>query len=282
MLNKENTAGVCYEQIPAADENLSNANSTGAFVPHDREQQPPGQYGGRASTIEQALAVIVEPGAVVEMRVPKAGRYKTVSGYYTDLAKLAADAAKWSGEADGVYISLNPVNQALFARAANRCVAYAERTTQDEHITSRRWLFIDCDAKRPAGISATDDEHAAALQRAEEVRAFLRELGFPEPVYADSGNGGHLLYRVDLPNTAEVTALLKQCLAALRFRFDDTAIEIDSSTYNASRMIKLYGTLAAKGDDIPERPHRYTRLMNVPERLEVTSLELLQHLAATV
>jgi hypothetical protein len=43
--------------------------------------------------IQRALSVIVEPGSVVELRILKAGRYRTVSGYYNDLDKLGRDAA---------------------------------------------------------------------------------------------------------------------------------------------------------------------------------------------
>ena len=52
--------------------------------------------------------LLVEPGAVVELRVPNT-RKGTVSGYFTDYAKLAAEAAAWSGQAPGVAITVNPV-----------------------------------------------------------------------------------------------------------------------------------------------------------------------------
>ena len=40
---------------------------------------------------------------------------------------------------------------------------------------------------------------------------------------------------------------------------------MDTTTCNASRIWKLYGTTARKGDDTKERPHRRSRLLNVPE-----------------
>ena len=70
--------------------------------------------------------------------------------------------------------------------------------------------------ERPAGISATEAEHAAALLLAQTVRRFLQEAGWPDPVLADSGNGGHLVYRIDLPNDAASTALVKRCLDGAR------------------------------------------------------------------
>jgi hypothetical protein len=74
--------------------------------------------------IRRALAVLFEPDAVHELRVP-CSRLGTVSGYYDDPKALARDAAGWSGRAPGVYITLNPVPPALLARAHNRAIEYA-------------------------------------------------------------------------------------------------------------------------------------------------------------
>jgi len=60
--------------------------------------------------------------------------------------------------------------------------------------------LIDCDPVRPSGISATDDERKTAADIARQIGRYLRREGWPEPFVADSGNGYHLLYSVDLPN----------------------------------------------------------------------------------
>jgi hypothetical protein len=82
---------------------------------------------------------------------------------------------------------------------------------------------------------------------------------------ADSGNGYHLLYRVDLPNDRESLELVRGILEALAFRFDDDRVKVDTTTSNAARIWKLYGTTARKGDDTQERPHCVSRLLKVPE-----------------
>jgi hypothetical protein len=234
------------------------------------------------SEVQRAIALVAEPESVVELRVLKAGRYRTVSGYYDDHQRLAQDAAQWSGQFN-VYVTLNPVSRALLARSANKFTLYAEHTTKDEHIERFRWLLVDADPKRPAGISSGEAEHEAATERAREVSEWLRnKLGFPELPLADSGNGGHILIPTDLRNTPETTDLLKRCLGALAFRFNDEVVQIDQSTYNASRLVKLYGTLAVKGDPLPERPHRLAKLICVPDMLEAVSLDLLESLAATL
>jgi hypothetical protein len=228
----------------------------------------------------QALSVLVNPGCIAELRVLETGRSGTVSGYYSDLNRLARDAIRWNGKAPAVYFTLNPVNESLLARSANRYTERAKHTTKDSDILKRKWLLVDFDAVRASGISSTDEEHQAAIKRAELCQEWLRTQGWPAPVFADSGNGAHLLYRVDLPNTPEVVELLKVVLAMLALQFNDERIIVDPTTFNASRICKLYGTLAAKGDDTPDRPHRYAGLLNVPEPIEIVSRELLEQLAA--
>ena len=155
---------------------------------------------------------------------------------------------------------------ALLARAANRTrTVRGEPTTSDSDIERRRWLALDFDPVRPAGVSSTDEEKSAALLRAEEVRDHLRGEGWPEPVVGDSGNGAHLLYRVDLPNDPESSELVKGVLEALDFGFSDGAVEVDTAVANAARIWKLYGTTARKGDHTNERPHRRSALLEAPE-----------------
>ena len=236
--------------------------------------------GPTATSILEAARLLFCPGDVVEVRVPKAGKQRTISGYYTDLEKLARDVATLEREKHpGVYWTLNPVHRDLLSRATNRVKSFVADTTKDEHILCRRWLPIDLDPKRPVGISSTDAEHAAALQLAETVRAALAVEGWPEPVYADSGNGAHLLYRVSLLGDAEATDLLSRCLKAVAARFGTVAVDVDVTTFNASRIFKAYGTTARKGDSTEERPHRLARILYAPESLEVVPLNLLSALA---
>src|SRR5215218_3409974 len=212
----------------------------------------------------RTLEVLFQPGAVVELRAFR-GR-DTVSGYYDDHAALAREARKLDKMAYAVYVTLNEVDPALLARASNRTrKVYREPTTSDSDIVRRRWLPLDFDPARPSGVSATDAEKRAAKERALQVRDFLGERGWAEPVVADSGNGCHLLYRVDLPNDQESLELVKGILQSLAFRFDDDRVKVDTTTSNAARIWKLYGTTARKGDDTQERPHRLSKLLKVPE-----------------
>jgi len=232
--------------------------------------------------IADAIRILFEAGQVVELRAPKGGKYGTISGYFNDHKKLTQELERLSGEVPAVYYTLNPVNPSLIARANNRIETYAKSTTSDapDNILSRRWLLIDCDPVRPSDISSTDEEKQAAKKLVTDIRACLTALGWPEPVIADSGNGYHLLYRIDLPNDDPTRGLVESVLKALAARFDNEAVKIDQKVFNASRITKAYGTMACKGDSIPERPHRLSRMFEAPERVEIVSRQLLESLAA--
>ena len=88
------------------------------------------------------------------------------------------------------------------------------------------------------------------------------------------------MYRIDEP--CEDEGLVKACLEALAQRFNDERVHVDTTVFNPARIWKLYGTLARKGENLPERPHRLSALTHVPEPLEVVPTELLQALAQTV
>ena len=243
-----------------------------------------GQEIADRQEIERALALFFEPGQVVELRaleVREQGRARTFSGYFDSMSLLTDAAVKLSGGAKGVYVTVNEIDTALLARRANRVSALGDKepTTADTAVLMRRWLLIDIDPVRVAGISSSEAEHAVALGRARNVRDSLLQLGWPAPLLGDSGNGAHLMYRIELP--ADDGGLVKRVLDALQERFGDDHAAVDRSVYNPARIWKLYGTLCRKGDDLAERPHRLARLIDVPGELVVVAPEHLETLART-
>jgi hypothetical protein len=202
---------------------------------------------------------LVRPGETHEIRIPKTRRgparlFGTTAGYFTDGEAAIRAALPITGlDAPAVYVTLNPVNRELRARADNRLVTGIATTTSDEDVVRRRHFLVDVDPKRPSETSATDEERDAALAVRDAVRAYLADLGWPEPVAETmSGNGGGLLFRIDLPNNDQSTALVVNCLAALGERFDTATVTTDRTVYNPARITKVVGTVAAKGDDCPD------------------------------
>ncbi|HQN88465.1 MAG TPA: phage/plasmid primase, P4 family [Methanoregulaceae archaeon] len=231
---------------------------------------------------EQAVRLLAAPGGVVEIRaIAEDG---THSGYFDDPRLLAASAELLDlSTVHGIYVTLNELNPALLARRSNRVKMHLSRkdsTTADADIIRRRWFPVDIDPVRPGGVSSTDEEHEKALKKAEHVARWLKDQGFPEPVRADSGNGAHLLYRIDLPNDETSRDLVQRCLAALAERFNDSTCIIDTAVSNAARIWKLYGTVSRKGDATADRPHRRSRIIAVPDETGIVSIPLLKTLAA--
>lgn len=215
--------------------------------------------------IAKTLPQFVAPDDSGEIRVIGSGAPFGFYFSHDSIDKAAALAATYSKTAKGVYLVMNRIERALAERPQ---LVKTYTLTSDEDITRRHWLLIDLDPSSPErgpNDSATDAEKEAARLKMEEVFEWLRALGFPEPIFADSGNGWHLLFALDLPNDDESHQLIRDFLNALSKRFSDDHVAVDISVHNASRITKLYGTLARKGADRPERPHRLSKVLTVPD-----------------
>lgn len=236
--------------------------------------------------VAAAIRLLHAPGAVFELRILGARLkdrglrfFKAVSGFF-DNPESAVKAVERIEYANGVYITFNAINPALLNRSINRFKedSMTDFAVKDCDVIRRAWFLVDLDPSRPKGISATNDELEKAKQKATDIHAFLKERGWNEPVQALSGNGFHLLYRIDLP--ADDDGLLQHVLLALSQRFDDDGVEVDKSVHNPSRITKLYGTPACKGDHSEQRPHRMSEITHVPAALGVVTKEQLEQVAA--
>jgi hypothetical protein len=222
-----------------------------------------------ASALVPWLKPFFAPDQVLELRIlgyqRGTGRPHVESGYFStqSLVNLCKAALLHSPTARGVYFTLNPLKPELLARRTNR-VDWAQdgELTKDQDVLQRRWLLIDADPIRDSKISATDDEKARAEELIRGIKDHLSKEGWPRPILADSGNGYHLFYRVDLPTNdgQQVAHILK----ALEQRFTTDHVHIDTGVHNPARICKVPGTWARKGDPLLERPHRVARILEVP------------------
>ena len=229
--------------------------------------------------IEHGLRALIDPGRVFEVRILKTRR-ATVSGYFDDIAVAAKAVVVWDGQAPGIYTTVNPVNPVLLARSNNHLREYADTATADADIVRRTRLYIDIDPTRPAGMSSTDQEHDAALTRAQQIIGYLSSLGWRLPLFVDSGNGAQVDYAIDLPNDLESKALVEGVLKRIASKFDDDKVVVDTTSANAARIVKISGTLACKGDSTPDRPHRRSRIISRPEAFELVTREQLLEVVA--
>ena len=237
--------------------------------------------------ILRAARLFLMPDDVVEVRVLGVDkrRYGVFAGYFdAEHVDALVDAVIAADTIDGAntYLTINPVNPDLLARAANRLAPHARHTTADADIIRRRWGLIDLDPVRASGIAATDGEHEAALARTDDVAGFLAAHGVPADalVQVDTGNGAAVYISTDLPNDAASLRLVQRVLAALALRFSDDVVTVDTTVANAARIVRVPGTLNRKGDSTPERPHRLSRLLHIPQTIAVCAMDALAGIAA--
>ena len=230
----------------------------------------------KVADLARFFKVFKRENKYMEVRLLKTNK-GTISGYFNDEEKLIQTVHKYDG-AYNIFFTLNEINPDIAARSVNRMTEWAKHTTTDAEIIRRNWILIDLDPERPAGISATDEELGYAKSVSGQVENFLKEENLPEPVQAMSGNGYHLLLPVDLPNNAETTTMVKAFLELLHTKFSNEHVKVDTSTYNAARITKLYGTVACKGDSTEARPHRRSEILSIPEAITPATREQLERL----
>ena len=230
--------------------------------------------------IKKTISVMKPDHQLFEVRVIYGNNNQNLSGYFTDADRLIEGLRHISHKNCNVYITLNQIDSACYSRMQrDEFYKSVKTSTKDNEIDGYDWLMIDLDPQRVTGVSSSADELKAAHELGNKIYVALKNLGFEKPICADSGNGVHLLYKICLDNNAERTELVKRCLQALDMLFSNDVIKIDVSNHNPSRICKLYGTLAQKGSNTAERPHRMSHITMMPEVLKVTDISYLQKLA---
>lgn len=230
--------------------------------------------------IKKTISVMKPDHQLFEVRVIYGNNNQNLSGYFTDADRLIEGLRHISHKNCNVYITLNQIDSACYSRMQrDEFYKSVKTSTKDNEIDGYDWLMIDLDPQRVTGVSSSTDELKAAHELGNKIYVALKNLGFEKPICADSGNGVHLLYKICLDNNAERTELVKRCLQALDMLFSNDVIKIDVSNHNPSRICKLYGTLAQKGSNTAERPHRMSHITMMPEVLKVTDISYLQKLA---
>ena len=226
---------------------------------------------GQIEQIHRSLSVLFQPGDTIELRC--VGN-RTVNGYYRDHSKLAQAAIRLNNDfnpLENVYVCLNPVQAELYGRRADQFgFAGKGEGVKDADVTCLRWLLVDVDPVRPAGVSATNDQKQAAIDLATDVFGWLQQQLAPNCIVcADSGNGAHILIRLpDVPVDQESKWVCERFLQLLSEKFNTDQAKVDRTTSNAARICTLYGTVKRKGSDIPEQPHRLSRIVHVPDPLQ--------------
>lgn len=232
--------------------------------------------------IENGVKSLFPAGQIVELRAMKTDG-TILSGLYTDHIRLTDDIRFLNSDATfkAIYTTLNPVRKSWLDAGEMAVNGYrrATKATKDADIDRRTWLLIDLDPVRPSNTSSTDSELAKAEELMLRVANYLNDQRWPRPFICESGNGMHLLYRIDLPNTSEVTTLIEFGLKALSLMFSTERVSVDTAVGNAARICKAYGTVARKGINDGSRPWRESAIRNFrmidPATVSLSQLEAL-------
>lgn len=232
-------------------------------------------------TIRQWYDTFKSGEELVEVRIVDNAYKRTYSGYFTDVDTLLNEIRKYDN--CNIYFTLNAINPACYDREQHdRIVTKPKSTTSDNDIVGRDWILIDIDTKKPSDTNSTDEEKEMAKEVVNNVFKFLRDEGFEKPVVCDSGNGFHLLYKIAMKNSNENTTICKEFLQVLDMLFSNPNVEIDCSTFNSSRICKLYGTFSRKGSNTKKRPQRESKILRIPDEVKITPNEYFAKVAAVL
>jgi archaellum biogenesis ATPase FlaH len=107
-----------------------------------------------------------------------------------------------------------------------------------------------------------------AKQVAQRVWEFLFYNGFYDYVGCLSGNGYHIMLPCDMVANEQTDRLVKDFVKVISMLFSTKDVEIDVAVSNRSRLTKLYGTLAMKGENSELTPHRLSRIEHCPNQIK--------------
>ena len=234
--------------------------------------------------IRKTIALMKYEGELFEIRILK-NDGKIFSGYFNDVDKFISALKKQQLKGSNVYITLNEPNKACFSREQKNVFLEVKKTiptTSDSDVFGYDWFMIDLDPSRPTKTSSSDEEVEKAKALGNKIYLYMKDLGFNRPLMAFSGNGVHLLYRVNLEVTKENKALMEKSLKALDYLFSSDGIEVDKKNFNPGRICKLYGTLAQKGSNDAERPHRMSYIIGNNQEIKANDKAFLEKLCKII
>ena len=166
----------------------------------------------------------------------------------TDALELAFEneALRLNAAGYNIYYVMNPIRKDFTSGSA-----------RDVDIEYRDLLLIDIDKVGHKNESSTDIELEAASLLCEDITDYFKSRGWNKPIRMMSGNGYHLYYELNkMPNDEKTKWLAEGILHELANKFNNNIVAVDTCVFNASRISKVPGTIARKGPNTTERPHR--------------------------
>ena len=208
------------------------------------------------------INTLIPEGKPFEIRIVK-GR-SAVSGYFTDpvLAVNELDRQDLTGTA--VTLSLNEMDDACYSRCNRDAFRKDGVMLSDKDITGLNWIMILCDPVRPAGTGSTKGELASSREAANKTAQMLVNEGFSPCLLGSTGNAWYVLIRVNYSYTEGAVSLISDFMKAVAKLVDTDKVYV-SGAFKASAGVVLSGSVAQAGAHTEERPHRFARLIYVPD-----------------
>ena len=152
----------------------------------------------------------------------------------------------------GVYSTFNAIDKKSLGSRV---------TARDKDMAGISFIAVDIDpVKAKTDQSATDREKQFAKQLTSSLVNYLSIEGFGKPdLLVDSGNGYHIYYRTDILLKNKV--IPSEFLKALNTVKSTAHAKIDTNVANPSRIMRIPGTYARKGENTEERPWRLSKII---------------------
>jgi predicted P-loop ATPase len=245
------------------------------------------------------------PGELVELQALKVpfpdGTKRSLYAHASSAASLVCLLAELDAHvphAEAIYVIANPVPASVPDRDPSQppgawYLAERGNSTTDEDVVYRAALFVDVDADRKSGSSATEAELTLAREVAARMYVHLTTTiarcmassgttppsGYDAVAVGHSGNGCSVFVALDhLQETPEVRSLVDGVLRVLKVLFESPGVKVDAHLTDPKRLVPAFGTLKCKGPpDNAERPHRRTAVL-VPANVRRLTLDELRRL----
>lgn len=201
---------------------------------------------------------------VFEMCVFNSQKKPELVGYFSDTQK--ADAYINGHQGFDIFLTPHRVNPSLLQRADNTMKHVTDRTNDGE-VFEYKDILIDLDPRqniegrivdRPRGVSSSDEEHAAALDLADEIVA---DIGLAPENYilTSSGNGAHVYIPIE---KGIQQPAIEAAIKGIKVLYETELVTVDETVSNPSRLMRAPGSINNKG--AIKRP---CKILNCPEHL---------------
>jgi hypothetical protein len=195
-----------------------------------------------AAEIRSTLGLMFKDGdAIVVSHFVRGDKALYKAAFHAvDAASAHAESLDADTRVAAIYVNLQQLKQGSMTDKRTDAEAYV-----------RFLVDIDRRNKKVNGVKVmgTDEERAELWAVAQEVNKWVSGLLEAHCLVADSGNGYHLCWNLRPNAFASAIAcghdnqvLVKDCLLAVKQRFDSDLVEIDDSLGEPEQIIRLWGT----------------------------------------